>query len=81
MLLFQFQNSWPVLVLSAFLFIFFDAAIAHQISFGLALLFNYSLLSGQKYFMAFPKKIGISQYSFLSKLYFISQHRCVALVY
>ena len=39
------------------------------------------LLSGLKYFMAFPKKIGISQYSFLSKLYFISQHRCIALLY
>ena len=37
----------------------------------------FFLLPGQKYFMAFPIKIGISQYSFLSKLYFISQHRCV----
>ena len=26
-------------------------------------------------------QVGISQYSFLSKLYFVSQHRCVALVY
>ena len=34
-------------------------------------------MSGQKDFMAFPKKIGISQYSFLSKLYFIPQHRYV----
>ena len=44
-----------------------------------ALLYNHTflLLSWQKYFVASPKKIGISQYSFLSKLYFISQHRCV----
>ena len=32
-------------------------------------------------FHGIPKKIGISQYSFLSKLYFNSQHRCVALLY
>ncbi len=26
-------------------------------------------------------QVGISKYSFLSKLYFIAQHRCVALLY
>ena len=29
-------------------------------------------------FHGIPEKIGISQYSFLSKLYFNSQHRCHA---
>ena len=32
-------------------------------------------------FHGIPEKIGISQNSFLSKLYFISQHRCIALLY
>ncbi len=32
-------------------------------------------------FHGIPEKIGISQYSFLSKLCFISQHRCIALLY
>ena len=29
----------------------------------------------------FPKKIGISQFSFLSRLFFLAQHRCIALSY
>ncbi len=52
------------------------------------MLFKKNPVARAEEFHGIPEKnaersaqVGISQYSFLSKLYFNSQHRCVALLY